>query len=660
MASNFRGWQIVAGLLKDRANEKSSLFNEGQRATLHAIAARIEQNGVILADEVGMGKTRIAVAVAQATLAAGGRVALAIPPGLAFQWQDELKLLGVSGTPPVLRSVEGYLQVWDTDEGVPWFDEPIVMLSHRFANWKLGPSSKRSRYELLPLLYAHWYHRRNNRFPKNSHSMNGIRRDELANKAAKSIFENAYARGDTIGAETIDRIAEGVVNESVMQAENYNRHTRVRGYLEQAVGLGLGPFDLIVIDEAHKSRGRSSGLERLVENMLISSPNARRLAMTATPVELDVEQWEQILTRIGALDVQPARDAVRTYAEAVKKLRHVWRTDEEARKRFADAATEFQLRLSPYLLRRDKRQDAAVMRFVNASGYSYDTYRRESDINVSAKSLTPEWRQAICAAEALGFAAKANDGIAKRLRLTIGNGHAVSALLDQIWGQEEADRLQEKHEEELEKAENLDAGAPDLEVTTPDDKRASRVRWWQDVMATSFTQKDIAIYDHPAILAAIEEIEHYAVSGQKTLVFGRFTKPLQAITALLNARAMLRAISTGTPWPQAIIQENERVAVRAARQQLNIPFNLEEIDRILEAQYHDLERAREQFRDQVFDLIAEGLNGDQKVDRALLDDAVSANDPRVIDELIAVHAIAPRGFHLVALIRDVIRRRKDA
>ena len=44
-----------------------------------------------------------------------------------------------------------------------------------------------------------------------------------------------------------------------------------------------------------------------------------------------------------------------------------------------------------------------------------------------------------------------------------------------------------------------------------------------------------------------------------------------------NARAMLRAISTGAPWPQAIIQENERAAVRAAHQQLDMAVNLEDL-----------------------------------------------------------------------------------
>jgi hypothetical protein len=44
------------------------LLNDGQRASLLAIADRIGSNGVIVADEVGMGKTRIAVFVATAVV----------------------------------------------------------------------------------------------------------------------------------------------------------------------------------------------------------------------------------------------------------------------------------------------------------------------------------------------------------------------------------------------------------------------------------------------------------------------------------------------------------------------------------------------------------------------------------------------------------------
>ena len=73
----------------------------------------------------------------------------------------------------------------------------------------------------------------------------------------------------------------------------------LRRWLERSVGIGLGVFDLVITDEAHKSRGIESGLSRLLESVIVPSDTARRLALTATPVELDVSQWRSTLSRLG-------------------------------------------------------------------------------------------------------------------------------------------------------------------------------------------------------------------------------------------------------------------------------------------------------------------------------------------------------------------------
>ena len=96
MSADFKGWPAVAAALRQMANkdvsaERTWSLNEGQRRSLRAIASRIQKNGVVLADEVGMGKTRIAVALAYAVTSCGGRVAILMPPGLGFQWADELR-----------------------------------------------------------------------------------------------------------------------------------------------------------------------------------------------------------------------------------------------------------------------------------------------------------------------------------------------------------------------------------------------------------------------------------------------------------------------------------------------------------------------------------------------------------------------------------------
>jgi hypothetical protein len=107
----------------------------------------------VIADEVGMGKTRIAVALARAVVEAGGRVAILIPPTLGFQWREELRHGGVPDVPDAVRSLWGFLAAWDHRAPArPWFDQPVVLVAHGFANWRLGASTQRWRFELLPML----------------------------------------------------------------------------------------------------------------------------------------------------------------------------------------------------------------------------------------------------------------------------------------------------------------------------------------------------------------------------------------------------------------------------------------------------------------------------------------------------------------------------
>lgn len=88
----------------------------------------------------------------------------------------------------------------------------------------------------------------------------------------------------------------------------------------------------------------------------------------------------------------------------------------------------------------------------NESYRGHTPYRKETEITVETNTLTPAWRQAVCAAEALSIVThQADDPIAKRLRLTLGNGHGISALLDESKRDKELDRQQEEFDRQKEK-----------------------------------------------------------------------------------------------------------------------------------------------------------------------------------------------------------------
>ena len=128
MSKVFQGWTSVAAHLDGLAQGATMVLNEGQRWSLRKIAERLPESGLVLADEVGMGKTRIASAVANAVIAAGGRVAVLVPPGLGYQWREELRAGSVSA-PPILRSLGQFLKAWEASENMrPWFNESCLII----------------------------------------------------------------------------------------------------------------------------------------------------------------------------------------------------------------------------------------------------------------------------------------------------------------------------------------------------------------------------------------------------------------------------------------------------------------------------------------------------------------------------------------------------
>jgi hypothetical protein len=246
-------------------------------------------------------------------------------------------------------------------------------------------------------------------------------------------------------------------------------------------------------------------------------------------------------------------DIFTSYLDASERLRDMPHSL-KARADYADMARQFQDHLSPYVLRRDKREMREIQDFERLSGISAQDYRSFGKVEVNPLELTPGWKQAICAAEALSIAARqAEDTLAKRLRLTMGNGHGIAALLDQAVSDKDTDKEQCEADGDI-------AAVP----TVSDLKRHQRIDWWKQMIGQSFRGGSDPLYQHPAINAAIRAIETITAQGRKVLVFGRFTLPMQALVRMLNARAMLRALDAREAWPQAVIDEEDWPAIEIA------------------------------------------------------------------------------------------------
>lgn len=612
MNQKFLGWPKVARHLREMASPLSAfarLLNDGQRASLVAIADRIGSNGVIVADEVGMGKTRIATALTKAVIEANGRVAILVPPGLGFQWGDELRKTGVSNVPPVLRSLDAYLSAWDGDVHMckPWAEHPALIISHAFCNWQVKSTTRKNwKWALLPktLALAQAELRESGRMPRGTKT-NEKFDDERISAAAMWIAANSN-RAMLEALTKKNEFSQWGRESPLFKPENYLKQTEFRKGLECVVGLGFGEFDLLVIDEAHKSRGAESNLNRLLEHVIASSGASRRLALTATPIELNVSQWESTLKRLDTTEAQraPIVAATERYAQAIRGLRLGWRTSGAARDEYREAAAQFRNTLSPYLLRRDKREDEDVLKFKEASGQSDYDYRHLLEVAVDFKDLSPVWRQAVCAAEALSVVREpAMDGRTKRLRLTIGNGHGLAGVIDEAFCDKEEDKKQ------------IDEDRAQAEVETSGSDRdahppvAARSAWWTSTLREALANDPDILFGHPAIMAAVKLIEEEVDRGEKVLVFGRFTRPMRALVHLLNARQMLRAVDQERPWPQTKVHEDEWSAVRAAHRQLSSKVDLTKLDNLLAQSYRRASDQRARQREELLSRLHRGLVG---------------------------------------------------
>lgn len=580
--SGFRGWNRVAAILDARAGEADSLNNEnalldeGQRASIHVIAERLrdERRALLLADEVGMGKTRIAVTLIDAVRQCGGRAAIVMPAGLGSQWQAELRRFDPADkTLLPLRSYESFVmgygrptednltagqQEWRDDrlrdrrqqrelpEG-DWREEKILMVSHAFARMSFPMPANGDlpwRRELMPAIEALCRSRRRN-------IREGGRGERRAtHRAALAAFETFSSEGLEI---------ERGRKWGHVSSDEYRRAAL------PVIGRALGRFDLVVIDEAHKARGEDSSLSRILGPLLWESEDPFRLGMTATPVELDADQWRNTLKRLVYTRSTTADDGtdgplsalekpISDYATLAKRLR-TEPLDETLVAEFEITALRFKDVLGPYVIRRDKRSDKELRAFRERHKVDYRDIRT---VSVATAEMGHDWLRAFCAAEALSLLPE-TDSAAKRHRLMLEKGHGLDKLI-----------LQDGVE------------APAVE----------RDFWTRNALLRAGT----TIFEHPAILAAVKAIEAATAEGRKVLVFGTLISPLQALTRLLDARAMLRHISEEKHWPASRVSATAEDAMHAALQAPDrpryAPGNIDEVNLLLRKRYDTAHRKR--------------------------------------------------------------------
>ena len=161
---------------------------------------------------------------------------------------------------------------------------------------------------------------------------------------------------------------------------------------------------------------------------------------------------EQTLERIGVSEGALAAIKSRSeeYASAVKRVRQSWRSSQKAREEYIQAAGAFQASVSLSVAPRQtggRRRQEVWNLFKRRNGRHIGGRRRYA---CSSRPFCLFGDGQFCAAELLSLVRRqADDPVAKRLRLTMGSGHAIASVLDQIQRDEEDDKRQAEYDKKL-------------------------------------------------------------------------------------------------------------------------------------------------------------------------------------------------------------------
>lgn len=322
-----------------------------QRRTAEDILRRLQsQEGVVLADQVGMGKTYVALAVATSYILRGptmDQVVVFVPARVAEKWVNEwgkfreallVDAAGIRCVKHAIRSGEDFLKALDDP---PRTRNHLVIVTHE----ALTSTLKDSFIQLALLYYAirnrHEASAMRSRIAKWSDGAKGLIRDrrfrpEIVERLLASppdqwraVWERAT--GEDLGDEPVpghlQAVAQQISLDAVLDAVRQlpiNRsqalETRLKEAREtlndatqavwkQVLATPPKPHNpLLIIDEAHALKNDRTRVSRLFTPL----PNApedgalrgifdRILLLTATPFELGHSELINILRRLDAI-----------------------------------------------------------------------------------------------------------------------------------------------------------------------------------------------------------------------------------------------------------------------------------------------------------------------------------------------------------------------
>lgn len=569
-------WEQAFATMRQLAAEKSSnakqpVWKYGQQHTLNWVAGQLEaqaRKGIVVADEVGMGKTRVVMAAILAVLKAKGTVAAIVPPGLLYQWKKEwddfIKSLDTGGgkdySPILIRSYNTLFEntklnfPFSTNEG-KW-----LLLSHQFGPPQITQNSQSWRYGLPIFVRAQQEYdnnKRRNRHWQWAQKTYGSKCPTLNEPISKCSDKGWCEECSTV--KVLKKASEFLRSEgrwhllrNTPDIQLGYAQTEFKDWFQGEDGLRilselLGPVDLVVIDEAHKSPNEDSVLETALTKIL--KPAAKYIAMTATPMALSPAQWEGIFSRIGEAKNYPGK-AIRDFDEAHRAANKHSKDSIKVEDLIAKSLM-FTEALRPYVTRRLRIRQEETSRLLginkdecSSSAHPHRDYSKP--IIIDFTGIEDNWRKPVLALEAIGKTAKGCKTHSSALNRALGR----LKISDSRYA---AGQLADKSDEPIADEDNLDQlineyiSKDSLEENCEQERhvrgKLRRIQYWRKII-----EKNNDLSGHPRIQRTADNIESIIwgqkgkVRDEKVLVFGTFKTPLHALRNVLSHRAVLRLL----------------------------------------------------------------------------------------------------------------------
>lgn len=526
-------WQKVKSIIIDDLLKNENIeIDESQKNAIRKAASMLAEHGVILADEVGLGKTRIALVIMEAVLRAGGTVAAVVPPGLMYQWEGQINAVFENVPNAKIKEHIIHLRTFNSlflNESFPLLvpNKPACIIASQGFGFLGRNTDTNDRYGLFSLTKYYSLQKKSAKWKEIQKKLERNSPVGLKNAAKflaeKEDFETkVWKKFKDLPYEDIS-----IKNKIFEDVEGMN-------LAYKCIGKLIGKIDFLVVDEAHKSRDKLSEVSNipqtrlniLLEQILVQKSDFRRFCMTATPIELRSSQWNELFARCKIAtsvgDTKFIDSFEKALADAQANPGNVDLLDT-----LIDASKVFTQKLSKYVIRRKRIKNSEYIERIKNLGL--DIRKKNPHIDVQACSIDPEhftekqlnWKKAVYCFEGMSLASQglnvSNNSSLNRSKLM--RCRYAAGLVDIDDFSDEIKKL-------------------------PDGPQKKRIEYWyqQSQWYASGKKNDgekkdnTLLYSHPRIIKAARDIHEYVKkTGEKVLVFGTFSKPIEILRNTLNA-----------------------------------------------------------------------------------------------------------------------------